>query len=349
LRQIGLIVLLLCGLCLLRAETSLDKITVNSENLIVTRVVLSLSQKAEWSFQTDTDRHIIRVRIRNCTSANPIAEGLQSVGLVVNVTAENSKQDVLVKIVMSGAFYLETLHVDEPYKIVFDLFQYKKVYNYQDQLAQAVFYEKVGKWVLAGKQYAQIRRDFPNEVDANFLWAKLLLKQRNYAKAKTRLEAVSSYSKHYEDAQLLLTKLKNKDYTEIEAELTKIPAFAGMTDSVAAPVKTTSNPIPPKSLRNVIKDTEQTLVVKWAELPIWAWLIVLLIVLIAALILLDWLRHHKEWKSGKVERFISPLQDDSIKAAMVRKLLDSGWNETEIAKELMLDAKEVKRYAKQTV
>jgi hypothetical protein len=345
--RLCLILCLLISICLLTAETSLDKITVNSENLIVTRVVLSLSQKADWSYQTDTANHQINVRIRNCTSANPVAEGLQNGDLVVSVTSEIIKQDVLVKIVLSGAFYLETLHLDEPYKLVFDLFTYKSDYNYQDQLAQAVFYEKVGKWIAADKQYAQLRRDFPHEVDANFFWAKLLLKQHCFEKAKAKLEAVSSNSKFYKDAQILLTKLNDKAYGEIEEALVEKPVYA-RAESCATPLKkSTSTVLPAKPLSNIIRDTEKTVSIKWAELPIWAWFIVLLIVLITLLIILDWLRHHKEWKSGKVERCISFIQDDKIKSEMVRKLVANGWSETVIARELQLPVKDVRYLAKQ--
>lgn len=347
-RRIGLILLLLYSLCLLTGQTTIDNITVNGENLIVTRVVISLAQKAVWSYQTDTDKHVVSVHISNCNSTQPQIEGLHTGTLVTAIETTSQKNDAVVAINLSGPFYIETLFLDEPYKIVLDLFKYQKVYNYQDQLAQAAFYVKSGKWYAAGKQYAQIRKDFPSEFDANYLWAKLLLKQHNFEKAKAKLEAVPSYSKYYAEAQATLTKLNANTYTYTEVEepeADKVDTVTPANPRQNIP-KATSTVVPALSFNHVVKATEETVSLKLADIPVWAWFLMLLVVLIACFIILDILHHQKAHKERKAAREITLIKDDSIKAAMVRKLIENGWNETEIARELMLKPKDVKRYAK---
>jgi tetratricopeptide (TPR) repeat protein len=381
LKRMALLCLILCGFGWLVAQTRLQNITVNGENMIVTRVVVTLSQKAEWSYQTETDKHVINLTIRNCIAQSPTIEGLNTGFLVRDVTADNSRQDVTVRIVMSGPFYLETLHTDEPYKIVFDLFTFKKHYSFQEQLAMAAFYEKSGKWFAAGKQYAQMQRDFPPNPDIYYYWAKLLLKQHNYAKAQSRLELVIPHSNYYEAAQAMLAKLKNKDYTEINKQIADKPEAIApaskankantstqfrsingnlanatyQTDSLSTTdtvVVNAPQPVQPKAasmsiikrIQNYVSQIKATQV----KIPGWGLFISLLILVIFIFIILDIIYLHRHKKEQKAKQTPQLFKDDAVKAKMVRKLLENGWNEAEIARELLIDAKDVKRYAKQT-
>ncbi len=345
-KRIGLLLLLLSSLCLLLAQAKIDNITYNGENLIVTRIVISLSQKAVWSTQTDLDNHVVNVQIRNCDGSNAKIEQQINSSLVKNVSAESKGKYAVVTIAANGPFYVETMEMKSPFKIVVDLFEFKRTYTYQEQLAQATFYEKVGKWNTAGKQYAKMRRDFPYEIDVNYLWAKLLLKQNNYDKAKDKLEAVSSDSDHYKDAQYLLTKLKQKNFTVIQEQIADKPDSEVYVPPIAPRPKPTSIVVPRTTFQSIMKDTEKTVNIKLAEVPVWGWFILLLVVLIAIFILLDFLRHHKQQTESKPGQKVSLLLDDSIKTDMIMKLLDSGWNEKQIARELLISPKEVKRFTK---
>ena len=128
-KKFGLILIILSCIYLLAAQTILSNIVINGENPIVTRIVLPLSQKTSWSYKTDIDHHQVNIYINNCLTSNPIIEGISSSSLIGGISSTQDGRNAHININVTGPFYIETLNLDNPYKIVIDLFQYKKVYS----------------------------------------------------------------------------------------------------------------------------------------------------------------------------------------------------------------------------
>jgi tetratricopeptide (TPR) repeat protein len=325
----------------------IKEITVNGNNLIVTRVVITLSEKAEWAYQADTANHLVNVAIPHCEASNPPTRGLDTSTLVSQITTRQNKRDCVVSIDLSSAFYIETMALENPYRIVIDLFKAKRSYSLQETLAQAEFYENAGKLLLAGKEYARATRKFPENKDTCFFWGRLMLRQQNYEKAKDKFRQVPEQSAHYKEAQRFLAMLINNDYNSAALAVKPIEEKPIVTNADTVANKTVA-PAPVFNEQCGDNWTPCSIVQKrvlW--MPLWGWLICLLILAIALLLIIDLKRMIKDRKDKSSSVEVSFLQNEALKLKMVKKLMDSGWNAQAIARELMITEKEVHALAKQ--
>lgn len=346
-RRAFVVLLFILIATLLAAQVKIEKITVNGSNPIATRVVIALSEKTEWSYQPDTDKHTVKVTIYNCQSPTPLVTGLSTSTLVKQISASEEKPHRTVTITLAEQFFIEKLSLDNPYRIVIDLFKAKRNYSYEELLAQAEFYVKNDKLPFAEIEYARMLRKYLQNKDTNFLWAKLLLIQSKYNEAYSRLKLLPAESQYYDVSQKMMQLLEVKDYDALDKLLNPTSAKPSVTiadtisDVKAAPASETS------SSGCIWLDSCGYLSLHRCGLPLWGWLIILLMMFIAVLIILDAVHQHRVRKAAQSKEDIALLKNDALKLEMVRKLMASGWNANEIARELMIAVKEVRQLVKQ--
>ncbi len=356
-----IIILLLLASALLLAQNKVEQIAVSYDNPVVTRVAITPSQKTTWSYSVDKDKHTVTVKVTDCDVSSPLIGGLSNSKLVTDIDLLNKYNAGEIILGLSGPFFIETMTVDKPFKIVLDLFVYKKVYSYQELLYQANFYEKSGFYAKAAKQYAQMLRDYPQNKDTNYYWGNLLLKQGKNESAIAKLQAVPQTSKFYQAAQKSLTKLNAaSDEVPIPVDNTPIPIDTAVVDTTrfVAPVKPLN--IVDKSQKFSIFSFKTLFGVNWDEfvsskfmlqlfaLPIWFWLIILVVLIIIVLVIFDVMHFRKtRKKKSKPGRKVKQGDLDPEKLDLVAKLLQKNWQEPEIARELLLTAKEAHKYIKQ--
>lgn len=332
---------------LMFAQKTISGIAVNGNNLIVTRVVITLSDKTEWSYAADTGGHAVKVQIYNCESANPQTQGLNTSSLVKQITTVQNKDNCAITLDLSGAFYIETMALENPYRIVLDLFKAKRSYNLDEIWAQAEFYEKAGKLIPAGKEYAKASRRFPDNKDTCFLWGRLMLRQQNYEKAKDKFRSVPEKSVYYGEAQRFLTMLINNDYSGAEQAVKPVEAAPEIVTAKTDKAETAvAEPVVEEQCGGSWKPCS-IVQRRVLGMPIWGWLIVVLILAIALLLIVDLKRLMKDKKAQKLSNSVSVIQNEALKLKMVKKLMESGWNASAIARELMLSEKEVQALLKQ--
>ncbi len=366
-KQSLLLLVLVSFFSIVQAQSVVDKIDVSFDNPMVTRVAIALSKDADWSYTVDKDKHLVNVVIKNCNVSNPIITGLNKSNLVSDIDLSNSNGNGLLALTLAGPFYIETLTVDNPFKIVLDLFVYKNSYSYTESHQQAIFYEKSGMYSKAGRQYAKMQSNFPDNKDTNYYWGSLYIKQRKPDKAKEKMQAVTKESQFYMQAQAMLAKLDGKELPiakkvepVIEQEITEkpLPVIQESTkisdQGTVIPKKVIIRHKPFKffDFRTLLSGTSQKianskLFVLLRSLPIWFWIIVLVTLGIVALVIFDVMRlRRKEGKKRKTNKTAAQAQSKS-KLNIVVKLLEKGWKEKEIARELQISPKEAHTLIKQ--
>jgi hypothetical protein len=345
-------------LTFLNAQKIVQTIDVSYDNPVVTRVVITLSDKAEWTYVLDKNAHQVKATIYNCDAGNPIISGLNKNFLVTNLDIKNSQSNAKVNLSVDGAFLIEKSTYDNPFRIVIDLFKYQKSYSYQDRLYIATFYTKVNKLEEADREYAKMAREFPQNLEVYYHWGQLLVLHGKIEDARDKFNAVPQGSSYFQAAQNSLAKLDGKAPLYPESQQTVNSALDTLAVSTAKDTTTvkavkmgafrnTFNFFNPKNYINLdkIQKAYAKVYYKITGLSIWFWIIIIVVVAIVILVVFDVIRFRKQSIEKTRPRNIKA--DNATKQNMVNKLLVDGWKEPEIARELMMSEKEAKLYIKQ--
>jgi len=353
------LIILIGFINLISAQVLIQKIVASNDNPMVSRVAITLSEKTEWSYTIDKDTHVVKVTIKNCDVDNPSVSGISSSNLVSSIDLLNNMNNGLVVFTLNGPFFIETMSVENPFKIVLDLFVYKKTYTFQEQLSQAAFYEKSNMWTKANRQYQNMQRDFPQNLDLNYYWGNLLIRQKKYDSAKNKLLTVPESSGFYRSAQLSLAKLENKDTQQTEQTKSEISDRDSANTTVEkAPVVPTTVLIEERKPfrffdfqtifgQSTYKQGWFIFVSKLEALPIWFWLVFLVVLAIVILVVFDIVHVRKQYGKKKKSKAPKIKADNTARMEIIMKLLNAGWQEEEIARELLVSIKEVKLYITQ--
>ena len=342
---------------LLMAQATVEKIVVSYDNPMVTRVVITVSQKSDWTYSVDKDYNLLYVTIKECTPGNPVVSGVNQSNLVKDVNVIESTVNGIVVLTLDKAVTVETMTLENPFKIVADLFIAKNSYTYQELLHQAKFYEKSKKWNAANRTYTKITQQYPQTLDAYYHWGNLLVRQGRTESAIEKYQKLPTSSQYYDAAQKTIARLTGTEVpavkTEpVEAEVT----VADTTNLIKIPEAKAVHTASKKALPKIkfldfktlfsqisLKSTFSGALNWMLSLPIWFWIIVLVILAIIVLVLFD-LSYIRKQKGITRTKKIKVKADDRIKQKMVSSLLLHDWKEPEIARELLITEKEVKLY-----
>jgi hypothetical protein len=341
----------------LGAQKFIQTIDISHDNPIVTRMVLTLSEKAEWTYTLDTKAHQVKLIVYGSDVGSPIVTGLDKNYLITNLDLKKNQGNANVILTLDGSFLIEKSSLTDPYRIVLDLFKFKRSYTYEESLAEAEFYTKVGKFTEANKQYTKITKDFPQNLDAYYYWGQMLIQQSMKDAAIEKLNAVPQGSSLFQAAQKSVAILEGRE-TSPSVEVPD--AYAGQ-DSLARKTAADSVVLPPLRKRtigssfnifnpgNFINIAKLNVTISkathdLARLPVWFWVIFVVVLVIITLVIIDVIRFRKE-RPGQFKRK-KVKADNSTKQIMVNKLLIDGWKEPEIARELLMSDREAKLYIK---
>jgi len=404
-KHIFLLILLMCCFCFIQAQAVIERIVLSTDNPIVTRTVITLSEKTTWTYETNKNNHTLKINIKDCDAGNPSVTGLGKSNLVADIDLMNNQSNCSVTLTLKGSFILEPMSLEAPYRIVLDLFVYRKNYSFAEHLLQTEFYEKSGLYNKANKQFTIMERDYPDNEDLYYYWGKLLINQKRPENAKVKLKQVQESSRFYQSAQNLLASLDKKE--EIKAQLVDVSTALAIAESEQETLKVPRK-IPTSVNKEGIKirffSFRTFFGMSWAEfmqtkfmsalrsLPFWFWLIIFVILLLLVLVFIDVRRNLKRkkvvFKSPKAEtpnelrkRMIKSNHENesvtpeaeskkdsrfnlkvkkrekttftpqaetknSFMQDMVNKLLENGWGDKEIARELNLSPKEAQALIK---
>lgn len=383
-KRIVLLYILLCMALICSAQTKVNSIVANAQNKIVTRVVITLSEKTGWTTESDPTNRSVTVSVPQADASGVTVTGVNGNNLISELKAAEGGN---INIRLKSKFFVETMSMDNPYRIIIDLFVAKS-YTYQEHFQQAVFYEQMGKWNSAAKEYNKMLIKYPQNTDAHYYYAKLLLNQNNKSKAKEHLSAVPATSRYYAEASAMLNGLEGK--SALPQTVTKVPA-AKVT--IPPPMARPVTPQPTASKPAVSSDpllAEMEAVIAMAESsayndiakidtifdasstvlggktteqnsleqdfdPIkavkkiqwWLWVLIILVITITVFIIVDYLNTRKMNKKLHKVPDSAALFDNETQSRMVQKLLADGWDASEIARELRMNLRDVETCIKQ--
>lgn len=355
-----LLALMLGCLALMMAQATIEKIEISFDNPVVTRVVISVSTKSDWTHTIDKDYNLLYVTVKDCAPGSPIVSGMAQNYMIKDVNTIESTVNGLVVLTVDKPFFVETMTLDNPFRIVTDLFVSKDTYTYQDLLNHASFYEKSKKWNAANRTYTKILQQYPRNLDTYYHWGNLLVRQGRNESAVEKYNQVPQSSQYFQASQRTIARLTGTELPESEVDIAETESELSDTlaaATIASPVAGT--PVRPQrtiSSFNIFDFKTMfsnwniggffTRIFNWAKsLPIWLWIIVLVILAIIDLIFFDIQRIKKQ--KGRIRpQKIKIKADNSVRQGMISKLLDHGWQEPEIARELLITLKEVSLYLK---
>lgn len=359
-KRVCQILISLCFSTFLFAQATINKIELSTDNPMVTRVAIELSDKTEWSHSIDKDNRQVKVLIKNCDVNHPEVKGLGKSNLVSDLAQTNIGNDGNVLLTINGLFLIETMTLNNPFKIVIDLFVFKKAYSYPELLYQATFYEKSGLLNKAARIYEKMRMQFPENTDTNYYWGNLLIRQNKKIAAKEKLLAVAFDSKEYKKAQDLIAKLDGNETVEADPIIKNVADkdtinSIGLSDSIST--LAAQKPFRKRtfhffSLKNILQFDFSKLVptsffrdIK--NLSSWFWLIIGVVALIILLVIYDIIRIQKRKSKSRIKGKFKVKADNKIKQDLIKKLREQGWAVKEISRELMITEKETQMYIKQ--
>jgi len=316
--------------------SALDFTYVEMENYgsAVSRIVIGLYGTGDYKVIEGNNR--VEIKLDN-TNANNANIQYQPGGLVNAIEQIDNKMIIPV----SSPYLLEQMILDSPQRLVLDIIVAKP--DKQQKLELADFYASAGKLNSADKIYYELSKSYPEDYAILYKWT-LLLKQRGSNRINNIAAKIPQNSEYYPLAQQVLKRNQIPKTAQCNpAEKTQI---AGKTvcDQEKAETIIPQAPETGKTA-NTIQDK---------KLPATKWMrkLMLLIILILILILIYHLianigkRKKKPTLDFKMEsenKTEIPAEENKTLVLMVQRLLDSGWKNSEIARELKISEEEVER------
>ncbi|MEN6445072.1 MAG: hypothetical protein ABFC98_03395 [Candidatus Cloacimonas sp.] len=353
-------ILLIASLC-----AAIDFSFVDMENYGsgVTRIVTGF--KGSGNYDVVSGSNYVEVTIDN-ENASRVNISYEGGNIVRSIEQKNNR----LRIAISPAYRLEKMVLEEPLRLVLDIIVAKP--NRQQKLDIADFYTSCGKLNSADKIYGELNNDYPSDGEILYKWA-LLLEQRGSNRAKGIVTKIPKNSAYYSAGQDLLARLNGqkipatpppeKPSTPEKIMQKEEPRPIEPTQPIQEPPATeeiikmpmpetliANPPMPEGSQKSSLpSEQEETKESFLDQNPL---LIVFIVLLVLLLCIIFIFLHGSKKKFKPSATLLSEIKatntnlDTDTLCRMVSKLLENGWTNRQIAKELKLPEEEVERLVK---
>lgn len=322
-----------CIYLLMGAAVGVSTVKMEDHEGAVCRVVIGFTEEAQYQISDSAGSLDIRVQdFDNGTKARIYTA--QST-LVTDV----QQRDELLQINIAKPFRYETMSFDYPRRLAIDIFLAQP--SRGQRLVIADFYSEIGKLNSADKAYNALNLDYRNDPQVLYHWA-LLLAKRGSERLGDVVSRIPQSSAYYDRAHKLLARLHSDEepLPPPPREPAPVPKVTKAVDSVAvAPVKPASDSIktdvapvalPAPAVKNPF-DYRPLLLIG---------LIALLFVVLYIMLYAKKHPHHNLLDDEHDESYEPDLDNPTLNR-MVSKLLDDGWTNKEIARELKIGVAQV--------
>ncbi len=304
-----------------------------------TRIVIGLYGTGDY--KVDKSNDFVEIKLDNA-DVSKVDISNSAEGLIKSIEQFGDK----IVISTFCPYCLEQMELDAPRRLVLDLIVAQP--DKQQKIELADFYTSVGKLNSADKIYSELHRNYPSDYEILYKWA-CLLKQRGSGRLKEIVGKIPEKSEYYSLAQQMLKGTEKKDSAQLCSP--QKAQNACKISSVEEKTTTDSLYIMPKTQQDK-KQTTKPAKVKKLYGRKWISRIMLLIILMLLLILIYHFIASISRKKRKTtlniniepenKEDIHPEENNTL-CLMVRRLLDFGWTNSEIAKELKISEEEVER------
>ena len=329
-------VLLLAAFC-----SALDFTYVEMENYgsAVSRIVIGLYGTGDY--KVIEGNNYVEINLDN-TNANKANIQYQPGGLVYAIEQIDNKMVIPI----SSSYLLEQMVLDSPRRLVLDIIVAKP--DKQQKLELADFYTSAGKLNSADKIYYELAKSYPEDYAILYKWT-LLLKQRGSSRINEIAAKIPQNSEYYPFAQQIIKgnqlrkaaqctpAVKTQNACKIEGDKEKAETKSlSLIPKAPEKAEKTANPIKDKKL----------FATKWIPKLMLLIILILLLILIYHILANVGKRKKKPPLNFNLEsqkKTELTTEENKTLVLMVRRLLDSGWKNSEIARELKISEEEVER------
>lgn len=322
-----------CIYLLLGAAVGVSTVKMEDHAGAVCRVVIGFTEEAQYQISDHAGSLDIRVQDFDNGSKARIYAAKST--LVTGV----EQRDELLQISIAKPFRYETMSFDYPRRLAIDIFLAQP--NRGQRLAIADFYAEIGKLNSADKAYNALNLDYKNDPQVLYHWA-LLLAKRGSARLGDVVAKIPQDSAYYERAHKLLAKLHSDEepLPPPPPEPAPAPEVAKVADSVAVAA---IQPAPDSSKADVapVAQPAQVTGKQWDYRPLLLIGLVALLFVILYIMLYAKKHPHHHLLDEEHTESQEPDLDNPTLNRMVSKLLDDGWTNKEIARELKLGITQV--------
>ena len=330
------VILLAAGVC-----SALESTYIETQNYgsAVSRIVIGLY--GTGAYKVEQGNNFVEIKLDN-SDVSKLNISIPAGGLLKSIEQFGDK----IIIAISCPFCLEQMILDSPRRLVLDIIVAQP--DKQQKLEIADFYTSTGKLNSADRIYGQLHHKYPEDHEILYKWV-LLLKQRGSSRLKDVAAKIPQNSEYYPLAQQIVKGNYRDKTTLIYPE--------GKTKN-ACKISSTGEKTTTESIY-IIPETQQE--TKQPSKPDkekklystkWIRRIMLIIILILLLILIYHFIANISRKKRKTAYNISiepeskekiPSEENKTFFLMVCRLLDFGWTNSEIARELKISEEEVER------
>lgn len=330
------VILLAAGIC-----SALESTYIETQNYgsAVSRIVIGLY--GTGAYKVEQGNNFVELKLDN-SDGSKLNISNPAGGLIKSIEQFSDK----IIIAISCPYCLEQMILDSPRRLVLDIIVAQP--DKQQKLEIADFYTSTGKLNSADKIYGQLHHKYPDDHEILYKWV-LLLKQRGSSRLKDIAAKIPQNSEYYPLAQQIVKGNYRDKTTLIYPE--------GKTKN-ACKISSTGEKTTTESIY-IIPETQQE--TKQPSKPDkekklyskkWIRRIMLIVILILLLILIYHFIANISRKKRKTTYNINIEPESKEKILpeenktfflMVCRLLDFGWTNSEIARELKISEEEVER------
>jgi len=243
-----LIIFLLASVLGIGAAPVLERIVLNEDNAMVSRIVLYCSEATQWSVHKDNGQNRLLINLKNAAGISPGVERPAQAGLVEDLAISRTGQDVQISVTTAKTVRVEYLDMQQPFRAVVDIIIAKPAYSYRESMTLAAFYSGCGKYYKANAIYNRLAEKHNDYNDLNYSWGKLLEKQQNYPKAMERLSLIPADSKYYAEAQSRLCTVQAKSQSNPECPAKQPDSGKPLKPAAGLPAGSAKQPEPSKTV-----------------------------------------------------------------------------------------------------
>ncbi len=299
---------------------------------VAARIVIEVDKNAKYSVESDTSPIGYEIRIYDTQNDLSAAQYENPVKLINFLDISNQDDYSSVLIDAQRPYKVLNFTMNNPYRIVVDLIRTNTTNERADRLGEARYYDDTQRFRQASDIYSSLSADFADDAEINYLWARLLYRDRNNTKATKYAGMIPESSVYYQYAKVILDRIERGVDPDAEPlddlAVTGDPGFVAVSDSV---MKAPPPQVPVKKVKHHIP-------MLFVYILIGAAFLITVIVLLLRKkrnVIIEDVEIAEESESFELE--------DGIKARMVTKLMSDGWTTKEIARELHLSRKDVER------
>lgn len=331
------ILLLICVLLVGLSLQAVELQDINSHAYgDITRLVLSLSRSVRYTILYSPEKQSLKITMKQTRATGDIQEPIQGLSPVIQSSKFSQIGNSLV-LELTGTQKLHYEHFtlrENGYKIVLDLYPAAMEETLQGQTKLAYFYAETENYVKSQKLFESLASEYPVDTVYNYYWGLSLLSQNNKEQAIEKFKAVKQGVPEFLMAQI---ELKNLGQPTLIVDAPKQPQHTkqgNWLNKQLSPLFTTES----KLSFNLPT---------WLTTALALWIIIglLLCILILAIfvVVLSVKVHNLKIQLCNIrnKNTVSILIDDDSKKKMVSRLVQNGWSNREISKELHISVKEV--------